>query len=103
MASWFRRNKPATVPAVESPAPRAAPTDTGTDVPPSVEPEPAAPGKPGAASLPAAAAGGGRSGVDVRRQSRHVLQIPVASIEVKPISHDELGRNVEADIANVHR
>ena len=47
MASWFRRNKPATAPAVESPATNAATTDTRTDVPTPVEPEPAAPGKPG--------------------------------------------------------
>jgi len=48
MASWFRRNKPATAPAVESPATNAATTDTSTDAPsPAAEPEPAAPGKPG--------------------------------------------------------
>jgi len=47
MASWFRRNKPATAPAVESPAPHAAPTGTSADASPSAEPEPATPGKPG--------------------------------------------------------
>jgi len=47
MASWFRRNKPTTTPAAESPASHAAPTDAAADAPLPAEPAPAAPGKTG--------------------------------------------------------
>jgi fused signal recognition particle receptor len=49
MASWFRRNKPATTPAVEPHAAPAAIGEAGDAVPAPASPEPqaAAPGKPG--------------------------------------------------------
>jgi len=50
MASWFRRNKPATTPAAEPPAaPVATEADTATPAiaPEPPETQPAAPGKPG--------------------------------------------------------
>jgi fused signal recognition particle receptor len=48
MASWFRRKKPETAPAVESPAPDAGTSAPAADIPPAAAPAAAAaPGKPG--------------------------------------------------------